>query len=317
MKTLAFHNGDRMPILGLGTWKSQPGEVYAAVRAAIGIGYRHFDCAAIYGNEAEVGNALRDAMRDGEVRREELWITSKLWNDAHGRDQVQGALEKTLRDLGLEFLDLYLIHWPVAHKPGVAFPRAARDYLPPAEAPIEATWAGMEAAAEAKLTRHIGVSNFSQKKIGELVRRCRVKPEVDQVELHAFLQQRELVSYCAAQGIAVTAYSPLGSSDRPPSIKAADEPSLLANPVIQSIAQARGSSAAQVLLAWHVCRGISVIPKSVHPSRLKENFAAAEIQLSADELEQIAGLDRGYRFLNGSIWTGPGSPWTLQSLWDE
>ncbi len=317
MKTLAFQDGDQMPILGLGTWKSKPGEVYAAVREAIRIGYRHIDCAAIYGNEAEIGGALRDAMREGEVKREELWITSKLWNNAHRRDQVEGALTKTLRDLDLGYLDLYLVHWPVAVQPEIMFPRVGAEYLTPAEAPLEGTWAGMEGAVDAKLTRHIGVSNFSKKKLQELLQRARIRPEVDQVELHPLLQQRELVSYCANNRIAVTAYSPLGSSDRPATLKGADEPSLLQDPVIVAIAQARGCSAAQVLLAWHVCRGIAVIPKSVHPARLRENFAAAEIALTPHELERIAGLDRHYRFLNGSIWTGRGSPWTLQSLWDE
>lgn len=317
MRTLAFRNGDQMPIVGLGTWKSNPGEVYTAVREAIRIGYRHIDCAAIYGNEAEIGAAVRDAIREREVKREELWITSKLWNDAHLREHVEGALQKTLRDLGLAYLDLYLIHWPVAHKPGVVFPRGSGDFLTLAEAPLEATWAGLEAAVDAGLTRHIGLSNFSSKKIRELLSRCRIRPEVDQVELHPLLQQRELLSYCASQEIVVTAYSPLGSSDRPARLKSADEPSLLDHPVIVAIAQARGCSAAQVLLAWHVCRGVAVIPKSVRPARLRENFAAAEIALTADELARIAALDRHYRFLNGNVWAVPGSPWTLQSLWDE
>ena len=316
MKTLAFRNGDQMPILGLGTWKSEPGAVYAAVREAIRIGYRHIDCAAAYGNEAEIGNAIRDAGREGEVTRKELWITSKLWNNAHGQEHVEGALKKTLQDLGLDFLDLYLVHWPVALKPGTMFPTSPADFASPAEAPIHLTWAAMEAAVSAGLTRHVGVSNFSIKKISELLPHCKIEPEVDQVELHPFLQQPELVSYCASRGILVTAYAPLGSSDRPARIKSAGEPSLLENPEIKSIAEARGCTPAQVLLAWHIQRGISVIPKSVTPSRLRENLAAAEIRLTASDLERIAGLDRRYRFLNGSIWVMEGGPWTLQTIWD-
>jgi alcohol dehydrogenase (NADP+) len=314
MKTLAFRNGDLMPILGLGTWKSQPGEVYAAVREGIRIGYRHIDCAPVYGNEVEIGNAIRDACREGEVTRKELWMTSKLWGDAHGRENVQGALKKTLQDLRLEWLDLYQIHWPIPLKAGVAFPSSPADF---AQTPLESTWAGMEAAVSAGLTRHIGLSNFSIKKISALLPRCKIKPEVDQIELHPFLQQPELVSYCAAQGILVTAYAPLGSSDRPAVFKSASEPSLLENPVIGSIAEMRGCTPAQVLLAWHVQRGISVVPKSIASSRLRENFDAAEIQLTAADLERIAGLDRQFRYISGRVpWLMEGSPWTLQTIWD-
>ena len=317
MKTLAFANGDQMPIVGLGTWKSAPGEVYGAVREAIKIGYRHIDCAAIYGNEAEVGQAIRAAIADREVSREELWITSKLWNSAHPRAQVRGALEQTLRDLQLSYVDLYLIHWPIALKPGVHFPSSGADIMALADAPLEDTWAGMEGVARAGLARHIGTSNFSSLKLRALAARCELRPEVNQVELHPYLQQRELVAHCAAEHIHVTAYSPLGSSDRPALLKANDEPSLLRDPVIAAIAEAHGSTPAQVLIAWHVQRGISVIPKSVHAARLRENFAAAELSLSTDDLDRIATLDRHYRFLTGSVWTIEGSPWSLQTLWDE
>lgn len=316
MKKLAFANGDQMPILGLGTWKSAPGEVYAAVREAIDVGYRHIDCAAIYGNEAEIGSALRDAMQAGTVTREELWITSKLWNSAHRRDEVRGALEQSLRDLGLAYLDLYLIHWPVAFRKGVHYPRSGSDILSLAEAPLHETWSGMEEVAHAGLARHIGVSNFSAKKIGELLARCERRPELDQVELHPYLQQRELVSYCASEKLLLTAYSPLGSSDRPASLRNKDEPSLLHDPVIASIAEGHGATPAQVLLAWHVQCGVSVIPKSVRPARLRENLAAAELALTAHDLERIAALDRGYRFLAGSVWTIEGSPFSLETLWD-
>lgn len=316
MKALGFLNGDQMPILGLGTWKSEPGEVYAAVREAIRIGYRHIDCARAYGNEAEIGNALRDAINQGQVTRDELWITSKLWNNAHGRENVEGALKKTLQDLDLAYLDLYLIHWPIPIKPGVDFPSSVADFFLPTEVPLQSTWEGMEAAVNAGLTRHIGVSNFSAKKLRDLLPHCKIKPEVNQVELHPLLQQTELVAYCLSQGIHVTAYSPLGSSDRPAFVKASDAPVLLENPVIQSIAQERGCTPAQVLLAWHVQRGISVIPKSVSPSRLHENLAAAEVELTPSDLELIAGLDQNYRLIAGDFWVIEGGPWTLQTLWD-
>jgi len=316
-KAHALDNGDSMPLLGLGTWKSDPGEVYVAVREAIRIGYRHIDCAALYGNEAEIGHALRDAIRDGELTRQDLWITSKLWSNAHGRGNVEPALRKTLKDLGLEYLDMYMIHWPIPLKPSAVLPGSAADFLPLAEAPVHATWAGMEAAARAGLTRHLGVSNFSAKKIRELLPHCRLKPEVNQVELHPLLQQKELVAYCTAQGIHVTAYSPLGSGDRPAFVKAPDAPVLLDSPVIRSIAEAHERTSAQVLLAWHVQRKISAVPKSITPARLRENLEAAELTLTPAELERIAALDQGYRMIAGAFWAVAGTPWTLQTIWDE
>ena len=162
----------------------------------------------------------------------------------------------------------------------------------------------------------IGVSNFSAKKIRDLLPHCTIKPEVNQVELHPLLQQPELVAYCASEGIHVTAYAPLGSSDRPAFVKAADAPVLLENPIIRSIAAAHDRTPAQVLLAWQVQRGISAIPKSVTPARLRENLAAAELTLTAAELQRIAALDQGYRLIAGSFWVVPGTPWTLETIWD-
>ena len=172
-----------MPILGLGTWKSEPGQVYAAVREAIRLGYRHIDCAMLYGNEGEIGNAIRDAIKEGQVTRKELWTTSKLWCNSHGRDNVEGALEKSLHDLGLDYLDLYLIHWPIPLKPSAVFPSSAADFELPAAVPIRSTWEGMEAAVSAGLTRHIGVSNFSATKLRDLLPHCKIKPEANQEEL--------------------------------------------------------------------------------------------------------------------------------------
>jgi len=316
MRTATFANGDRMPLLGLGTWKSAPGEVGAAVREAIRLGYRHIDCASVYGNEPEVGEAIRAAIAAGDVTREELWITSKLWCNAHGRDNVEPALRRTLGDLGLDWLDLYLIHWPVPIKPGVAFPASGDELLPPAQVPIHDTWAGMEAAQQAGLTRHLGVSNFSSRKLHDLLRHGRIRPEVNQVERHPLLQQPALVADCATEGIHITAYSPLGSQDRPAALKGADEPVLLENPVIGGIAADHGCSPAQVLIAWQLQGGISTIPKSVSPARLRENLAAAAIELTAADLERIAQLDQHRRLVDGSFWLMEGSPWSLQSLWD-
>lgn len=306
-----------MPALGLGTWKSAKGEVGQAVKEAVRAGYRHIDCAYIYLNEAEIGGALRDLMDEGTVKREDLWITSKLWNNRHARGQVEGALRQTLADLGLDYLDLYLIHWPVALREDVLYPEKGDDFVALEDLPLHETWKGMEDAASLGLARHIGVSNFSVKKLDNLIQSARTAPEMNQVECHPFFPQHDLFAFCRKHGIHLTAYSPLGSQDRSAAIKRPGEPSLLQNPVIGEIARNLGCTPAQVLLQWAMRRGMAVIPKSVNPGRIRENLAATEVGLSDADMEKISDLDRGFRYLDGSIWALPGSPYTLQGLWDE
>jgi alcohol dehydrogenase (NADP+) len=315
MKTLELRNGDSLPMLGLGTWKSAPGEVGAAVTEALRLGYRHLDCAFIYGNEAEIGHALREAFEAGVAARDELWVTSKLWNDAHAPEDVRPALEKTLADLRLEALDLYLVHWPVAVRKGVFGPQEASDLRPLSEVPLAATWQAMEELVDAGLTRHIGVSNFGPRHLEELLTGARVAPEMNQVELHPYLQQDELLALCRSHGVHVTAYSPLGSRDRPATMKGQDEPVLLEDPTVTAIAVRHQATTAQVLIAWALQRGTAVIPKSVRPARLRENLAAAELELTAEDMDELAALDRGRRYVDGSFWAIPGSPYTLDDLW--
>lgn len=303
--------GDSLPALGLGTWKAAPGDVGEAVQTALELGYRHIDCASVYGNEAEIGAALGPALNGPGLRREQLWITSKLWNDSHAPERVRPALERSLEHLGLRQLDLYLIHWPVAQQPGVMMPSSAEQFIPLEQLPLHETWAAMEELVEAGLVRHIGVSNFSARKLADLLPHCRIRPAVNQVERHPWLQQKGLLEFCRQEGIVITAYSPLGSDMSGPVLP------LLQIPEVQAIASEHGCSAAQVLLAWGIATGTSVIPKSVRRERLAENLAATSLQLTADELAQLDALDRHHRFVDGGFWDLPGGPYPRRQLWDE
>ncbi|SMD33021.1 alcohol dehydrogenase (NADP+) [Reichenbachiella faecimaris] len=317
MKTYSLNNGDQMPALGLGTWKSEPGEVYKVIRTAISVGYRHFDCAYIYQNEVEIGAALNDAIMTGEVNREELWITSKLWNTHHKQDEVNECLKITLKSLQLDYLDLYLVHWPVAHHKDVIFPQDGSGLVSLSEISLEETWRGMEKVKAAGLAKHIGVSNFSAKKIKQINDSATHKIEVNQVELHPLLQQKDLLAFCKEENIIVTAYSPLGSRDRAVQMKAENEPDLFEIPTIQKIAENHDCSPAQVLIAWAVNRETAVIPKSTHEARLKQNLEAANLSLSKDEMNEISVLDKHFRYVTGGFFALPGSDYTLANLWDE
>ena len=297
--------------------KQNPGDVYKAVKSALQTGYRHIDCAPIYGNEAEVGQALAESIKDGVVSRDELWITSKLWNNSHAVEDVQPALEKTLADLRIDSLDLYLIHWPILIRRELLFHKSGDELIPLDRIPIADTWKVMENLADRGLCRHLGVSNFSIAKLQALSKTARLAPEMNQIELHPYLQQPDMLDFCRANNIHLTAYAPLGSADRPDRLKVDGEPILLEDPVINAIAKKHKASPAQILIAWSMQRNVAVIPKSANPDRIKQNFAAAHITLSAEDMAEIKKLDRHRRFISGTFWTMPGSPYTLESLWDE
>lgn len=310
MRRIALANGDSMPALGLGTWRAEKGEVGAAVRQALELGYRHIDAAPIYGNEAEIGVALEQAMADGVVRREDLWITSKLWNDCHAPEQVRPALERTLADLRLTSLDLYLMHWPVVLRRGVLWPQQVEDLVPLEQVPLARTWSAMESLQATGLCRHIGVSNFSLVKLQGLLEVAAQAPLINQVERHPWLQQPALLAFCQRHAIGLTAFSPLGAGrvDRPSPV--------LADPVITALAAEHGASPAQVVLAWGLACGTAVIPKAVCPDHLAANWAAQDLVLDREALAKLATVDRQQRFVEGTLWLFPGGPYTAANLWD-
>ena len=312
MKELLFQNGDKLPAIGLGTWLSKKNEVYNAVMEAIRIGYRHIDCAYIYGNEKEIGFALQDAMKAGMVKREELFITSKLWNSDHAPERVEMAISKSLTHLKLDYLDLYLIHWPVAFKSGHEQVKDVSDLVSLEVTPLTATWQAMEKVQSKGLARHIGVSNFNIPKLELLMANARIKPELNQVELHPFFQQNELLTYCKSNRILVTAFSPLGSRHMIQS-----EDGLMLQKNINSIASKHACTPAQVTLAWGMQRGTAVIPKSVHEERIQENLGSIHIRLDLTDLAAIVSLERNLRVAKGTFCVLPGGPYTLKSIWEE
>jgi alcohol dehydrogenase (NADP+) len=315
MKKFTLQNNDSWEGLGLGTWKSKPGEVKQAIIEAIKCGYKHIDCAAVYGNEKEIGEAFTYCFNNNLVKREDLWITSKLWNNSHKKEHVTPALKQTLADLQLDYLDLYIIHWPIAIKNETLYPTDASDYISLTEIPIIETWGMMEEAKKNGLTKHIGVSNFSILKLKDLYSKATIKPEVNQVELHPYLQQEELYSFCNEHNIILTGYAPLGSGDRSEGLKRDNEPSLLENNVVNTIAKKHNATAAQILISWHLHRGNTVIPKSITPERIQQNFLAHKLTLDKEDMIAIKNLDKHYRYLDAKFFEIPGNGYS--NIFDE
>ncbi len=316
MKHLSFKNGDHIPLIGLGTWKSKPGEVSQAVYWAIEAGYRHIDCAAVYQNEHEVGEGIAKAIDAGLIKREDLFVTSKLWNNSHKKEQVLPALKRSLSDLKLEYVDLYLIHWPIAFKAGVGFPKGREDYYTYEEVSLGETWGAMQELKQMGLARHIGVSNFNQEKLKELKEIGGQQPEMNQVEMQPYLPQDALVEYCQSHGILMTAYSPLGSPDSRAE-RHKNDPQLLVDPVVKEIADKHKVGTGQVLIAWSIGRDIAVIPKSVNKDRIINNLAAAKINLDDHDMMELRDIGITHRFIDGSFFTGETSPYTALDLFDQ
>jgi D-xylose reductase len=303
---ITLADGGRMPSLGLGTWKIPAALAPTVVHEAVRAGWRHFDCACDYGNERAVGAGLAAALAEGLCRREELWVTSKLWNTFHEPQHVRAACERSLMDLGLEVLDLYLIHFPIAlsfvpfelrYPPEWFYdPQAATPAMKPIRVPLHETWGAMEELVRSGLVKRIGVCNFGTSLLRDLLSYAQIRPSLLQVELHPYLPQTRLLRYCHNESIAVTAFSPLGAESYVPIGMARAGESVLQEPLVTSLAQRHGRTPAQIVLRWAIQRGTAVIPKTQQLDRLQENRAIYDFELNGEEMQQITALDRNRRF---------------------
>jgi diketogulonate reductase-like aldo/keto reductase len=315
-----LYTGATLPAIGLGTFASDrytAEQVAAAVHGALEVGYRHIDCAAVYGNEPQIGQVLRAAMRAG-LRRDELWITSKLWNDKHGEQDVIPACEHSLRDLKLDYLDLYLVHWPFPnyHAPGVdASSRDphARPYIHEA---YMATWRQMERLVERGLARHIGTSNMTIPKLRLLLRDAAIKPACNEMELHPHFQQPELFRFVLQQGIVPIGFSPIGSPRRPDRDRTETDTVDIDDPVIVRIAERLRVHPAVVCVKWAVQSGQIPIPFSIHRAKYLASLRAVVADpLTDEEMAAIARIDRSCRLIKGHVFLWKeGQSW--EDLWD-
>lgn len=311
-----LNSGALMPAIGLGTFGSDhvtPAEVAEAVKGAAAVGYRHFDCASVYGNEREIGAALEAVMKSG-IRREELWITSKVWNDRH--DDVIGSCRQSLADLRLDYLDLYLVHWPFPnfHPPGCDVSSRSADAKPYIHENYMKTWREMEKLVDMGLVRNIGTSNMTIPKLKLLLRDARVRPAVNEMELHPHFQQPELFQFVVENGIQPVGYCPIGSPGRPERDRTPQDTSPTEDPVILEIAKRHGVHPAVVCIKWAVQRGQIPIPFSVHHYRANLAGVVGE-PLSDDEMRQIAGIDRGCRLIKGQVFLWKADQ-SWEALWD-
>ncbi len=317
-----LYTGAVMPAVGMGTFGSDHAdaeEVKEAVRGAIEAGYRHFDCAACYGNEKEIGQVFADAFRSGTVKREDMFIVSKLWNDMHGRGDVLLACAQTLKDLQLDYLDMYYVHWPF---PNYHPPKCDVTERNPLSRPFSverfmATWRQMERLADMGLVRHIGMSNMTLPKLKAVLPLCRIRPASIEMELHPCFQQQELFDYIRSQGIEVVGFCPLGSPDRPERDRTPEDVADLDQPVIREIAAAHNIHPVSVAIKWAVQRGQTPIPFSTKERNYTSNLkCVTEDPLTDEEMAKIAAMECGNRLVKGQVFLWQGAnDW--QDLWDE
>lgn len=307
--------GSVMPAIGLGTFGSDhvgADEVAEVVAGALEVGYRHFDCASVYGNEPEIGRVLKG------WSREELWVTSKLWNDKHAPQHVRSSCQQSIADLQVQYLDMYLIHWPFPnhHDPGVSVTSRSPDARPYVHEEYMATWQALEKLVDDGLVRHIGTSNMTVPKMELLLRDARIAPAVNEMELHPHFQQPELFNYLVDHGIQPIGFCPLGSPARPERDRSPEDTVDIEDPVIVGIAANHGIHPAAVCIKWALQRGQVPIPFSTRPSHYEANLQAAiGDPLDESEMKAIAGIDRNNRLIKGHVFLWrEGQSW--EDLWD-
>jgi alcohol dehydrogenase (NADP+) len=317
---VTLYNGARIPVVGLGTFGSDnytPDQVATAVKQAIKLGYRHLDCASVYGNEKEIGGALKEVFAEGIVKREELWITSKVWNNMHS--DVIGSCKRSMADLGVDYLDLYLVHWPFPnhHAKGVTVDSRDPHAVPYIHENYMKTWEAMEKLVDMGLVKNIGTSNMTIAKMQLLLRDCRIKPVVNEMEMHPHFQQPELFEFLAKNDIRAIGFCPIGSPGRPDRDKTPEDTVPMEDPVIVEIADKHGIHPAVVCVKWAAQNGQIPIPFSVKPEKFMGNLrCVTEDPLSTEEMAAIKTINKRNRFIKGQVFTWmTAKDW--HDLWDE
>jgi len=315
-----LYTGVEIPAIGLGTYGSDrfsAEEIADAVLGAVNLGYRHFDCAAVYGNEKEIGASFKKIIEDG-LSREEFWVTSKLWNDSHAEEDVIPTCKQTLADLQLDYLDLYLVHWPFPnhHAPGVDVGSRDPHAVPYIHENYMKTWRQMEKLVEMGLVKHIGTSNMTIPKLDLLLRDAIIKPAANQMELHPHFQQEELFQYCLNNGILPIGFSPIGSPTRPERDTTPEDTVDIEDPVIVKIAKRLNVHPAVVCVKWAVQRGQVPIPFSIRPAEYHSNLlGAVENPITEEEMEELSRIEKNSRLIKGQVFLWEGAE-SWEDLWD-
>lgn len=296
MNFLSLSNNTKMPLIGLGTWKTPKDTAKQIVKEAVlNLNYRHIDCAERYGNEPEIGQVFTEIYQESNLKRSDLFITSKVWNNHHKADQVVAACKNSLKNLKTDYLDLYLIHWNIATQDEENL-TDKNGMIIPTYVPLQETWQAMETLVKEGLVKTIGVSNFSVTAILDILSYAKIKPSINQIELHPYNPQTQLVKFCQYHNIQITAYSPLGSSNQ----LEINQPKLLQDQTIIDLAKKYNKSVPQIILRHTTQKNIAVIPRSFNPEHLKSNTEIFDFELTPEEMETLENLPTRHRYVDPS-----------------